>query len=56
MSSSIPKSINKPVIPGPMAEPKTIEAAAKAAGLKVHYGRHMLDYQMELIGKFIGAL
>ncbi len=30
--------------------------AAKAAGLKVHYGRHMLDYQMELIGKFIGAL
>jgi shikimate dehydrogenase len=29
---------------------------AKAAGLKVHYGRHMLDYQMELIGKFIGAL
>ena len=30
--------------------------AAKAAGLKVHYGRHMLDFQMELIGKFIGAL
>ena len=30
--------------------------AAKSAGLKVHYGRHMLDYQMELIGKFIGAL
>ncbi len=30
--------------------------AAKAAGLRVHYGRHMLDYQMELIGKFIGAL
>ena len=30
--------------------------AAKTAGLKVHYGRHMLDYQMELIGKFIGAL
>ncbi len=30
--------------------------AAKAAGLQVHYGRHMLDYQMELIGKFIGAL
>ena len=29
--------------------------AAKAAGLKVHYGRHMLDYQIELIGKFIGA-
>ena len=31
-------------------------AAAKAAGLQVHYGRHMLDYQMELVGKFIGAL
>ena len=30
--------------------------AAKSAGLRVHYGRHMLDYQMELIGKFIGAL
>ena len=30
--------------------------AAKAAGLRVHHGRHMLDYQMELIGKFIGAL
>jgi len=30
-------------------------SAAKDAGLKVHYGRHMLDYQMELIGKFIGA-
>ena len=30
--------------------------AAKAAGFRVHYGRHMLDYQMELIGKFIGAL
>ena len=30
--------------------------AAKDAGLKVHYGRHMLDYQMNLIGKFIGAL
>ena len=30
--------------------------AAKAAGLRVHYGRHMLDYQMKLIGKFIGAL
>ena len=29
--------------------------AAKAAGFRVHYGRHMLDYQMELIGKFIGA-
>ena len=30
--------------------------AAKDAGLKVHFGRHMLDYQMNLIGKFIGAL
>jgi shikimate dehydrogenase len=30
--------------------------AAQAAGLRVHYGRHMLDYQIELIGKFIGAL
>ncbi len=30
--------------------------AAKAAGVRVHHGRHMLDYQMELIGKFIGAL
>lgn len=31
-------------------------AAAKARGLQVHYGRHMLDCQIELIGKFIGAL
>ena len=31
-------------------------AAAKKAGLRVHYGRHMLDYQIDLIGKFIGAL
>ena len=31
-------------------------AAAKARGHKVHYGRHMLDYQIELIGQFIGAL
>ena len=30
--------------------------SAKDAGLRVHYGRHMLDYQMSLIGKFIGAL
>ncbi len=29
---------------------------AKNAGFKVHYGRHMLDYQINLIGKFIGAL
>jgi shikimate dehydrogenase len=31
-------------------------AAAQKAGLRVHYGRHMLDYQIDLIGKFIGAL
>ncbi len=31
-------------------------AAAKDAGFRVHHGRHMLDYQIELIGKFIGAL
>ncbi|MGB1470551.1 MAG: shikimate dehydrogenase family protein [Candidatus Puniceispirillaceae bacterium] len=30
--------------------------AAEARGLKVHLGRHMLDYQMQLIGKFIGAI
>ncbi len=30
--------------------------AAEARGLKVHLGRHMLDYQMQLIGEFIGAL
>ena len=30
--------------------------AAKARGLAVHYGRHMLDYQINLIGTFIGAL
>ena len=30
--------------------------AAQKAGLRVHYGRHMLDYQIDLIGKFIGAL
>lgn len=31
-------------------------AAAEARGLSTHYGRHMLDCQIELIGKFIGAL
>lgn len=31
-------------------------ADAEARGLKTHYGRHMLDYQVELIGTFIGAL
>ena len=30
--------------------------AAQKVGLPVHYGRHMLDYQIDLIGKFIGAL
>ena len=30
--------------------------AAQKAGLRVHYGRHMLDYQIDLIGKFMGAL
>ena len=31
-------------------------AAAEARGLATHYGRHMLDCQIELIGNFIGAL
>lgn len=31
-------------------------AEAEARGLQTHYGRHMLDYQVELIGNFIGAL
>jgi shikimate dehydrogenase len=31
-------------------------AAAEACGLQTHYGHHMLDYQVELIGSFIGAL
>jgi len=31
-------------------------AEAEAAGFAVHYGRHMFDYQMTLIGQFIGAL
>ncbi len=31
-------------------------AEAEAAGFAVHYGRHMFDYQMMIIGKFIGAL
>ena len=29
---------------------------AKEAGFTVHYGRHMLDYQLQLIGRFIGAI
>jgi shikimate dehydrogenase len=37
------------------AETKWLVAAQKA-GLRVHHGRHMLDYQIDLIGKFIGAL
>jgi len=36
------------------AETKWLQDAARR-GLSVHYGRHMLDYQIELIGKFIGA-
>ena len=31
-------------------------AAAEARGLVTHYGRHMLDCQIDLIGGFIGAL
>lgn len=31
-------------------------ADAEARGLATHYGRHMLDCQIELIGNFIGAL
>ncbi|MEL0133915.1 MAG: shikimate dehydrogenase, partial [Rhodobiaceae bacterium] len=31
-------------------------AAAESRGLTTHYGHHMLDYQVELIGTFIGAL
>jgi shikimate dehydrogenase len=36
------------------AETKWLEDAARR-GLAVHYGRHMLDYQIDLIGQFIGA-
>ena len=31
-------------------------ALAEDKGLPTHYGRHMLDCQLELIGRFIGAL
>ena len=31
-------------------------AVAKDKGLNVHAGRHMLDYQRDLMGRFIGAL
>ena len=36
------------------AETKWLQYAARR-GLAVHYGRHMLDYQIDLIGRFIGA-
>ena len=36
------------------AETKWLKDAARR-GLAVHYGRHMLDYQIDLIGRFIGA-
>ena len=31
-------------------------AAAREKGLNIHAGRHMLDYQRDLIGTFIRAL
>jgi shikimate dehydrogenase len=31
-------------------------ALAEDMGMQTHYGRHMLDCQLELIGRFIGAL
>ena len=37
-------------------ERTTLIDAAEARGLRVHLGRHMLDHQMQLIGKFIGAI
>ena len=36
------------------AETKWLQDAARR-GLAVHHGRHMLDYQIDLIGRFIGA-
>ena len=36
------------------AETKWLQDAARR-GLQIHHGRHMLDYQIDLIGKFIGA-
>ena len=36
------------------AETKWLQDAARR-GFAVHHGRHMLDYQIELIGRFIGA-
>ena len=37
------------------AETKWIKDAI-SRGLPIHYGRHMLDYRIDLIGKFIDAL
>ena len=36
------------------AETKWLKDATRR-GLTVHLGRHMLDYQIDLIGRFIGA-
>ena len=36
------------------AETKWLQDAARR-GLAVHFGRHMLDYQIDLIGRFLGA-
>ena len=36
------------------AETKWLQDAARR-GLQTHHGRHMLDYQIDMIGKFIGA-
>ena len=36
------------------AETKWLKDAARR-GFAVHHGRHMLDNQIELIGRFIGA-
>ena len=30
-------------------------SVAKRSGIKVHYGKHMLDYQVSFIADFIGA-
>ncbi len=36
-------------------EETALLSAAKQAGLRVHYGKHMLDYQISFIADFIGA-
>ncbi len=36
-------------------EETALLSAAKKAGLRVHYGKHMLDYQISFISNFIGA-